>query len=162
MYSDRDEELNAVTVRRLIDSGLTLASAESCTGGMFAASLTSCPGVSAAYKRGYITYSNESKTDELGVPASLIEEKGAVSEEVAAAMATGARKAAHTDIGIAVTGVAGPDGGSESKPVGLSWIAIADRDGVTTRRCMGRDKGRNVNRQIAVLAMLNILRKHLR
>ncbi|MDR1293259.1 MAG: competence/damage-inducible protein A [Clostridiales Family XIII bacterium] len=161
MYSDSDEELSAVTARLLLESGLTLSSAESCTGGLFASALTSYPGISEVFDRGYITYSNEAKSGELGVPASLIESHGAVSEEVAAAMAEGCREAAGTDIGVSVTGVAGPGGGTEAKPVGLAWIAIADADGVAARRLLSRNKGRDVNRRVAVLAMLNMLRKYL-
>jgi nicotinamide-nucleotide amidase len=161
MYSDRDEELSAVAARLLLESGLTLSSAESCTGGLFASSLISYPGISDVFDRGYITYGNEAKTEDLGVPASLIESLGAVSEEVAAAMAEGCREAAGTDIAVSVTGVAGPGGGTESKPVGLAWMAIADADGVVTRRLLSRNKGRDVNRSVAVLAMLDMLRKYL-
>jgi nicotinamide-nucleotide amidase len=161
MYSDRDEELSAVTARLLLESGLTLSSAESCTGGMFASALVSYPGISDVFDRGYITYGNEAKTEELGVPASLIESCGAVSEEVAAAMAAGCREAAGTDIGVSVTGVAGPSGGTEDKPVGLAWMAIADANGVAARRLLSRNKGRDVNRRVTVLAMLDMLRRYL-
>jgi nicotinamide-nucleotide amidase len=161
MYSDRDEEMSTVAARLLLESGLTLSSAESCTGGLFASSLIAYPGISEVFDRGYITYSNAAKTGELGVPASLIESRGAVSEEVAAAMAAGCREAAGTDIGVAVTGVAGPGGGTEAKPVGLAWMAIADADGVAARRLLSRNKGRDVNRRVTALAMLNMLRKYL-
>ncbi|MDR1042565.1 MAG: competence/damage-inducible protein A [Clostridiales Family XIII bacterium] len=161
MYSDRDEEMSAVAARLLLESGLTLSSAESCTGGLFASSLIAYPGISDVFDRGYITYSNEAKTEELGVPASLIESHGAVSEEVAAAMAEGCRKAAGTDIGVSVTGVAGPGGGTEAKPVGLAWMALADANGVATRSLLSRNKGRDVNRRVATLAMLDMLRKYL-
>jgi nicotinamide-nucleotide amidase len=161
MYSDRDEELRTVTARLLLESGLTLASAESCTGGLFASALVSYPGVSAVFDRGYVTYSNEAKISALGVSASLIEAHGAVSEEVAAAMAAGAREAAGVDLGIAVTGIAGPDGGTEDKPVGFAWMALAGADGVKTRRHAGIDRGRDANRRIATLAMLNLLYRHL-
>jgi nicotinamide-nucleotide amidase len=161
MYSDRDEELSAVTARLLLESGLTLSSAESCTGGLFASSLIAYPGISDVFDRGFITYSNESKTGELGVPASLIESCGAVSEEVAVEMAAGCREASGTDIGVSVTGVAGPGGGTENKPVGLAWMAIADAGGVSARSLLSRNKGREINRKVAVLAMLNMLRRYL-
>jgi nicotinamide-nucleotide amidase len=161
LYSDADEELRTVTARALVESGRTLATAESCTGGLFASALVSYPGVSAAFDRGYITYSNEAKTEALGVPPALIGEHGAVSEEVAAAMATGAREAAGADIGVSVTGVAGPDGGTDEKPVGLAWMAIADASGVRTYRHFGRDRGRDANRRVVVLAMLDMLRAYL-
>jgi nicotinamide-nucleotide amidase len=162
MYSDEDEELRTVTARLLIGSGLTLASAESCTGGLFASALVSYPGVSAVFDRGWVTYSNEAKTGELGVPAALIETHGAVSEEVAAAMAEGARAAAGADLGDSVTGVAGPDGATEDKPAGFAWIALASAGGVRTRRHAGLDRGRDANRRIATLAMLNLLYRYLK
>jgi len=161
MYSDRDEELHEVVAKLLLEKGLTLASAESCTGGMFAATLISYPGISGVFDRGYITYSNEAKAQELGVSAELIEKFGAVSEEVAVAMAEGARKAAGTDLGISVTGVAGPDGGSDDKPVGFIWFALSGSDGTIAHSHTSRNKGRNINRRVAVLAMLNMLRTAL-
>ncbi|MDR2163192.1 MAG: competence/damage-inducible protein A [Clostridiales Family XIII bacterium] len=161
MYSDSDEELCTVTARALVDSGLTLASAESCTGGLFASALVSFPGVSAVFDRGYITYSNEAKEQDLGVSTALIDKHGAVSGEVAAAMASGAREAAGTDIGISVTGVAGPDGGTAGKPVGLAWMAVADASGAITYKYIGVDKGRDGNRRLTVLAMLGMLRRYL-
>jgi nicotinamide-nucleotide amidase len=161
MYSDADEDMSAVAARLLIASGLTLASAESCTGGLFAATLISHPGASAAFDRGFITYSNASKTGELGVQDDLLEKNGAVSEEAATAMAKGCLLAAGTDIAISVTGVAGPDGGTKDNPVGLAWMAIADKHETITRRIETRDRGRNVNRRIVVLAMFNMLRKYL-
>ena len=95
-----------------------LATAESCTGGLIAGALTALPGSSVWFERGWVTYSNAAKTDELGVDATLIRHQGAVCEAVAAAMATGAREAAHTDYALSVTGIAGPDGGTPDKPVG--------------------------------------------
>ncbi|MCU0727730.1 MAG: CinA family nicotinamide mononucleotide deamidase-related protein [Planctomycetes bacterium] len=105
--------------------GLTLATAESCTGGLVGALLTRVPGISAHYVGGGVTYSDRLKTDLLGVPGALIEAKGAVSEEVARAMAEGARRRFEVDLAVALTGVAGPGGGSPVKPVGLVWIALA-------------------------------------
>jgi nicotinamide-nucleotide amidase len=106
-----------------------IATAESCTGGLIAAAITSVPGASAVLERGFVTYSNEAKIEMLGVPGELIERRGAVSQEVALAMVDGALKHSRADIAVAVTGIAGPDGGSEDKPVGLVHIAAARRGG---------------------------------
>jgi nicotinamide-nucleotide amidase len=105
--------------------GATIATAESCTGGLIAGVLTAVAGASDVVDRGYVTYSNAAKTAMLGVPAALIAAHGAVSAEVAAAMAQGARERSGATIAIAVTGVAGPGGGSADKPVGLVWFGLA-------------------------------------
>ena len=109
--------------------GLRVATAESCTGGLIAASLAAVPGASVSLERGFVTYSNEAKVEMLGVPAELIQRRGAVSQEVALAMADGALKHSPADIVVAVTGIAGPDGGTWDKPVGLVHIAAARRGG---------------------------------
>lgn len=114
---------------KTIARGLRIATAESCTGGLIAASLAAVPGASAALERGFVTYSNEAKTELLGVPASLIQQHGAVSRDVALAMVDGALAHSPADLAVAVTGIAGPDGGSAEKPVGLVHIAAARRDG---------------------------------
>lgn len=111
--------------------GLTLATAESCTGGLIAACVCSIPGCSSVLERGFVTYSNEAKHEALGVPFALIDAKGAVSAEVARAMAEGALKHSRASISIAVTGIAGPDGSSAEKPVGLVHFAAA-REGRET------------------------------
>ena len=111
--------------------GLKIATAESCTGGLIAAILTEVPGSSDVFERGFVTYSNEAKTEQLGVLAELIEKHGAVSGEVAQAMANGALGHSRADIAIAVTGVAGPGGGTKAKPVGLVHLAAARRGSVT-------------------------------
>jgi nicotinamide-nucleotide amidase len=129
IYGTEQEELEAVVGRLLTERSLTIAVAESCTGGLITDRLTDVPGSSRYFERGLITYSNASKTDLLGVPGHLIDTRGAVSEEVARAMASGVRTAAHTDIGLATTGIAGPTGGSPEKPVGLVWIGYAGADG---------------------------------
>jgi nicotinamide-nucleotide amidase len=113
----------------LLEKKLTFACAESCTGGRIAAALTALPGISAAFLEGAVTYSNEAKTRLLGVPAELIASKGAVSREVARAMAAGARERAGADVAVSTTGIAGPGGGSEAKPVGLVHIAVALKSG---------------------------------
>lgn len=137
--------------------GLKLATAESCTGGLIAAALTATPGSSRVFERGYITYSNAAKTTDLAVPTALIDEKGAVSGEVARAMAEGAVKAARVDLALAVTGVAGPDGGTPQKPVGLVYVAAAHRSGKTLGRefrygDIGRDEVR-LRSALAALAL---------
>ncbi len=110
---------------------LVLATAESCTGGLIAAALTAIPGSSDVVDRGFVTYSNAAKTELLGVPAALIEAEGAVSEAVARAMAEGALARSRADLTVAVTGVAGPGGGTAAKPVGLVWFGLARRGGAT-------------------------------
>jgi len=107
--------------------GLKIATVESCTGGLIAAILTEVPGASDVFERGFVTYSNEAKTEQVGVPAELIAKHGAVSEEVARAMAAGALKHSRADIAVAVTGVAGPGGGTAAKPIGLVHLAAARR-----------------------------------
>ncbi len=109
--------------------GVTVATAESCTGGMIAAAITAIPGSSAVMDRGFVTYSNAAKTEMLGVPGNLIASVGAVSEAVAARMAEGAKQRAGVDIAVSVTGIAGPDGGSVEKPVGTVWFGLANGRG---------------------------------
>ena len=109
--------------------GLKLATAESCTGGMVAAALTDIAGSSDVLERGFVTYSNEAKSELLGVPPALVATQGAVSEAVAAAMAEGAVAHAPVDLAVAITGVAGPGGGSATKPVGLVWFGCFRRGG---------------------------------
>ncbi len=113
-----------------------MASAESCTGGLVAASCTSLAGSSDWFERGWVTYSNLAKTTELGVDAAMIEGHGAVSEAVARAMATGAREHAAADCALSVTGVAGPGGGSVAKPVGTVWFGWATPKGVFSERLL--------------------------
>lgn len=117
--------------KTLLANNMKLATAESCTGGMVAAAITDIPGSSAVFERGFVTYSNEAKSEMLGVPAHLIATVGAVSREVAVAMAVGALDHANADISVAVTGVAGPAGGSPQKPVGLVHFSVA-RQGAPT------------------------------
>jgi len=127
------EHMTYIKANALLDKargkGLRLASAESCTGGLVAAALTEIPGSSDMFDRGFVTYSNEAKRDMLGVPWPLIERHGAVSAEVARAMAVGAIHCSLADVAVAVTGVAGPGGGSAEKPVGLVHFACARRGG---------------------------------
>jgi nicotinamide-nucleotide amidase len=130
------------TLRRLAEAllaeyesaGFTVATAESCTGGMIAAALTDIAGSSAVFERGFVTYSNIAKSEMLDVPATLINTHGAVSAEVAVAMAVGAIKRSRADVAVAVTGIAGPGGATEGKPVGRVHIATAVRRGSATHK----------------------------
>jgi len=117
--------------RALKARGFMLAAAESCTGGLIAAACTSLSGSSDWFERGVVTYSNSAKTELLGVPAELIDRHGAVSAEVARAMAEGALSRSNAQLAVAVTGIAGPTGGTPAKPVGTVWMAIAATDQVT-------------------------------
>jgi nicotinamide-nucleotide amidase len=112
----------------LLERKLKLATAESCTGGMVAAAITDIAGSSKVFERGFVTYSNESKTELLGVATASLVQYGAVSAEVALAMATGALSGSHADIAVSITGIAGPDGGSAEKTVGLVHFAVATRN----------------------------------
>ena len=122
--------LSKTVVKTAIDKGVMIATAESCTGGLIGGALTDVAGSSAAFDRGFITYSNEAKNEMLGVPMDIIEKHGAVSEEVASAMAEGALKHSNARIAVSVTGIAGPGGGTNEKPVGLVWFGLA-RDSKT-------------------------------
>jgi nicotinamide-nucleotide amidase len=126
IFACGEETLAGNIARRMTERGLTLAVAESCTGGLITDRLTDIPGSSAFLERGVVTYSNAAKTALLGVPEAVIREHGAVSAETARLMAEGVRKSAGTDLGLAVTGIAGPSGGTEAKPVGTVFIALAD------------------------------------
>lgn len=140
--------------------GLMIATAESCTGGLIAASLAAVPGASASLERGFVTYSNEAKTEMLGVPADLIQRLGAVSRDVAIAMAEGAIAKSRADISVAVTGVAGPDGGTAEKPVGLVHMAAARRGGATIHEEQRfGDLGRHEIQLATVLAAFDLLKR---
>jgi nicotinamide-nucleotide amidase len=129
IYSSNEMELEDVVGALLIERKLTIAVAESCTGGLIAHRITNVSGSSKYFKRAFVTYSNESKIEALSIATELIEQYGAVSREVALAMAAGARKNAGVDIALSTTGIAGPTGGTPEKPVGLVWIGYADSNG---------------------------------
>lgn len=138
--------------------GLKIATAESCTGGMVSAALTDIAGSSDVFERGFVTYSNEAKQAMLGVPAAMIAAHGAVSTETARAMAEGAIRNSRADIAVAITGVAGPGGGSAEKPVGLVCFAIARKDQETQHhRQLFKDTGRTAIRQEATKMALGML-----
>ncbi len=154
------ETLEKVVVESLISRRLTLAIAESCTGGLIANRITDVPGCSTAFLTGVVSYSNEAKKELLGVPQELLDKHGAVSEEVARAMAEGARRVSGADVGLSTTGIAGPDGGTPTKPVGLVYIAIAtDKATVVQRQQFAG--GRLDIKQRASQTALDMLRTHL-
>ncbi len=128
LYGFNSDTLESLVAQKLKTQNLTIALAESCTGGLLSKRLTDLPGSSSYVKCNFVTYSNESKTKLLGVSKQVLEEQGAVSEEVAKQMAEGARKVSETDYGLGVTGIAGPDGGTPEKPVGTVYMAIASEN----------------------------------
>ncbi len=155
-------ERAAVLIRAFAERRLKVATAESCTGGLVAALLTEIPGSSAVVERGFVTYSNEAKTELLDVAADLISRHGAVSEPVARAMAAGALAKGRAEVAVSITGVAGPGGGSATKPVGLVYLALARR-GSETRHLERRygDLGRRKVRERAVADALALLESAL-
>jgi nicotinamide-nucleotide amidase len=155
-----DETLEGVVASLLTEKDLTLAVAESCTGGLITDRLTNVPGSSAFLDRGVVTYSNTSKIDMLGVSAETLEQYGAVSEQTAVSMAEGVKMLANTDIGLAVTGIAGPMGGTEEKPVGTVFIAVSDGTDSVCRKFLFRWERRRV-KKISSQWALEILRRFL-
>jgi nicotinamide-nucleotide amidase len=144
------------------EKNLRIATAESCTGGLIAACLTEIPGSSDVVDRGFVTYSNDSKTELLGVSPELIEQHGAVSQEVALAMAEGALAHSRADISVSCTGIAGPGGGTPEKPVGLVYIGFARRGGATLAAdCDFGDIGRDRVREETVRQALTLLQRML-
>jgi nicotinamide-nucleotide amidase len=135
----------------------TIVTAESCTGGMIATALTDIPGSSAAFYGGYVTYANTAKSRMIHVQARLIRDYGAVSNQVARAMADGARNTAHVDYAVAVTGIAGPDGGSDKKPVGLVYIAVSSELATVVIEHKFGDLGRDEIRKASVKAALELV-----
>lgn len=150
--------LAGAVLKDLRARGATLAVAESCTGGLVAKWLTDEPGASAVFKGGWIVYANELKSSALGVPEDLLIREGAVSEAVARALAAGARARASADYALALTGIAGPDGGTPEKPVGTVWIALATPDGHVAANLCHFAGGREIVRERAANAALNLLR----
>jgi len=147
------ERLAAALRRR----GARLATAESCTGGLIAAACTSLAGSSDWFERGFVTYSNEAKAEMLGVPPALIAAHGAVSAEVACAMAEGARARSHAAFAVAVTGIAGPGGGSAAKPVGTVWIGVASPAGDAAATLLQAGGDRAAIREASVARALALL-----
>jgi nicotinamide-nucleotide amidase len=156
------EDVTALAVELLSacrKNGTLIATAESCTGGLLAATFTAIPGCSDCFERGFVTYSNVSKSELLGVPAWLIERHGAVSEDVARAMAGGALNHSHADLAVSITGVAGPDGGTPEKPVGLVYLAGGRREAeIRCERVEFGDLGRAEIRRRSVVRAIELLR----
>ena len=148
--------------RDLLDAAraknIRIATAESCTGGLIAGLLTEIPSSSDVVERGFVTYSNEAKEEALGVPAALLRKYGAVSDQVARAMADGALRHARAQLAIAVTGIAGPGGGSADKPVGLVHVALADGHNIVSHEFRFGDIGRSEVRLATVKEALKLLR----
>lgn len=160
IYAEGETSLSEVVGEMLVRSNLTIGTAESCTGGLLSGTLINYPGISSVFLEGVVTYSNEAKIKRLGVKAETLESFGAVSEETAAEMAEGIARAAGTDIGISVTGVAGPGGGTLEKPVGLIYIGLYFKGKVKVKKlsCNGdRQKVRNKT----VVAALDLLRREI-
>jgi nicotinamide-nucleotide amidase len=157
MFPDDIDALARRVVEAAVARGLMIATAESCTGGLVAGVLTAVAGSSAALDRGFVTYSNAAKSEMLGVPADLIETHGAVSEPVARAMAEGAIDRSAASVSVAVTGVAGPGGGSEDKPVGLVHFAALGPSGLIHAEHRFGDLGREAIRLDSVRVALRLL-----
>lgn len=160
VYSNDNRSLDEVAAALLIGNGSTLSLAESCTGGLLASRLTEIPGISAVFDRAIVTYSNRSKMEELGVRKETLERYGAVSEQTAVEMAEGVRKVSGTDLGVSVTGIAGPDGGTDEKPVGLVFTALSHRDGVIVKK-LDLWGNRSRIRNVTCLHVFDMLRRHL-
>jgi len=160
ILSTSGENLETVIIRQLTARQATLVVAESCTGGFLAHRLTNVPGASAVFLAGYVTYSNEAKIAALGIDPAAISEHGAVSESVARAMAEGARAKSGAAFALATTGIAGPGGGSESKPVGTAYVALAG-GGETVVRHLFFPTDRETFKQLATQMALNLLRERL-
>jgi len=161
VYSSQGESLEQIIGKMLIESGTTIGVAESCTGGLIANRLTNTPGSSAYMLAGVVAYSNDSKHEILGVDTSLIESHGAVSAEVAEAMARGIRKITGAQIGLSTTGIAGPGGGSPEKPVGLMYTGISSNQGNQTKKLQFVED-RLINKGRMSQAVLDLLRLHLK
>jgi nicotinamide-nucleotide amidase len=160
VVGEGEESLAERVVQLLREKGSTVAVAESCTGGLVASRLTDIPGSSAYFLGGVVAYANEAKVRELGVDPAVLEEHGAVSELVVRQMAEGIRARTRAQLGVATTGIAGPEGGSEEKPVGTVWLALADGDD-TRAQCYTLMRDRARNRELATHLALDWLRRRL-
>ena len=163
LFSDRDETVEQALGRLLSATRRKVALAESCTGGMAAGLLTRVPGVSESFVEGFVTYSNRAKRERLGVPARVLRKHGAVSGEVASALAEGAARVSGASLAASVTGVAGPGGGSDEKPVGLVWFGVYDRGRThaVERRFppQGRDQVREYAARTALMLLVRALER---
>jgi nicotinamide-nucleotide amidase len=161
LYGEGDADIAAVVLERARLARLSLGVAESCTGGLVGGRLTDVPGSSDVFVGGVICYSNRLKTELLDVPARVISDHGAVSDEVARAMADGARSRLGVDLAVSVTGIAGPTGGTEAKPVGTVWFAVASPARTDSKRVIFFGSRREVRERAAQTALFLLLRRLL-
>jgi nicotinamide-nucleotide amidase len=161
MYGADDESLESLIVKLLTEQHKTISTAESCTGGLIASMITEVPGASAVFLGSVVAYANEVKVNELRVKQKTLDTFGAVSEETVREMAEGAILQMKSDFALSVTGIAGPDGGTEEKPVGTIWIAIAERNVKTITKKLQGDFGRKLNRERAAATALEMLRHRI-
>lgn len=159
VYSAENKNMEEVAADLLLSSGTTISIAESCTGGLVSAKLTEIPGISAVFDRGIVTYSNRSKVENLGVKMETLDTYGAVSRQTAIEMAEGIRRLSGTDLGLSITGVAGPDGGTEEKPVGLVYAALSHKDGVVCKE-LKLWGNRNRIRNVTALHVFDMVRRY--
>lgn len=159
IYTETEDSLEETVVHALQKAGRQAATAESCTGGLVSQRITAVPGASAVFSTGVCTYANEAKQRLLGVPGEMLRQYGAVSPQVAAAMARGVRKLAGADYGVGITGLAGPDGGTPEKPVGLVWLAAASEEATYVQKLVITGRTRQVVRQVASQNALELLRR---
>ena len=160
VYSEDGSNLEEVVVDLLKEKGKTIALAESCTGGMLSSKITNVSGASQVLNRGIVSYSNIAKIENLNVPEHILEEYGAVSEQTAEYMAIGVRNVAKTDIGVSVTGIAGPTGGTKEKPVGLVYIGFSDKEKVIVKK-LQLDVDREKIRELACKNLLDLIRREV-
>jgi len=161
LVSEDESSLEATVVRLLTERGMKIATAESCTGGLVSHRLTNVPGSSAVFTHGFVTYADEAKTRMLGVPAEDIARHGAVSEVVATAMAEGALRESGADIAVSITGIAGPGGGSEDKPVGTAWIGLATKGDATLAVKIFHPRNRKDFKLAASQSALDMVRRKI-
>lgn len=159
IYSVEDEDLVQVVAKKLMTRKLRISSAESCTGGLFAATLIDIPGISCVFDRSFVTYSNQAKMDQLGVKPDTLQAYGAVSKETAREMAEGLYRATGSDFCISVTGIAGPDGGTPEKPVGTIYMGAVYHGKTYAEKLPLRNVNRTQNRNFAVLSMLDFVNR---
>ncbi len=161
IYGNEDETLESAVMKDIINKGLTIAAAESCTGGMAAARLINYPGASKAFVNGMVTYTNESKNRLLGVKNETLEKYGAVSPQTAEEMCLGVARVSGTDIGISTTGIAGPDGGTPEKPVGLVYIGVAIKGRAVVKKLLNKGSRERI-RTASTAAVIELLRQELK
>ncbi len=161
VYSDDGRSLPEVVGEKLLENHITISSSESCTGGMFAEFLTDIPGISEVFERGIVTYTERAKIEELGVSEKTLADETAVSPNVAQQMAEGLQKKTGSDVCVSVTGIAGPGGGTEEKPVGLIYIGCTYKGSTVVKKLLTRNMSRSWNRRHAVLSMFDTINRML-